>query len=192
MRNKFAGFFWKGLLTLLPIYLTFYFLYWLITNIEINLGGVLKVFIGHWYFPGLGLITGIVIILFIGLLTQIYIAQWLVNLIEKLVKKMPIIGDIYSSVQSLTNYFSSSGKVKGKEVVMVEFNGIELLGIITRNDFKKAPKGMVESADIVAVYIPMSYQIGGFTVYLPENKIRKISMEQKSALKWSFMAGIEE
>lgn len=192
IKNRIASIFWKGFFTILPIYLTFYFIYWLVTSIERNLSQLLKTIIGTWYFPGLGLLMVIVVIFVIGILMQVYIAQYFIQLIEKVVQRMPLIGDLYSSLQSLTKYLSSSGQVKGKEVVMVEFNGVELLGIVTRTDFSEAPDGVVEKEDLISVYLPMSYQIGGFTIYLPNDKIRKVDMTQKSALKWALIGGIGE
>lgn len=192
IKNRIASIFWKGFFTILPIYLTFYFIYWLVTSIERNLSQLLKTIIGTWYFPGLGLLMVIVVIFVIGILMQVYIAQYFIQLIEKVVQRMPLIGDLYSSLQSLTKYLSSSGQVKGKEVVMVEFNGVELLGIVTRTDFSEAPDGVVEKQDLISVYLPMSYQIGGFTIYLPNDKIRKVDMTQKSALKWALIGGIGE
>lgn len=192
IKNKVASIFWKGFFTILPVYLTFYFIYWLVTSVERGLGQLLKTIIGTWYFPGLGLLMTIAAIFVVGVLMQVYIAQYFIQLIEKIVQRMPLIGDLYSSIQSLTKYLSSSGRVEGKEVVMVEFNGIELLGIVTRSDFSKAPDGIVEKEDLISVYLPMSYQIGGFTIYLPKDKIRKVDMTQKSALKWALIGGIKE
>lgn len=192
IKNKFAGLFWKGFFTILPIYLTCYFIYWLVTNVENMVGQLLKTIIGAWYFPGLGLLIATAIIFVVGILMQVYIAQYIVKIVEKLVQKIPLIGDLYSSIQSLAKYFSSSDEIKGKEVVMVNINGVELLGITTRSDFSNAPKGIVEKENIISVYIPMSYQIGGFSVYVDRSKARKVDMPQKSALKWALIGGIEE
>lgn len=190
IKNKFASIFGKGLLTILPVYLTVYFIYWLMTGIEKNLGQLLKTILGTGYFPGLGVLLTMVIICVTGVLMQVYVAQYSIQMLEKLVRKIPLVGDLYSSVQSLTQYLYSK-KTKESTVVMVDMNGVEVLGITTRCEFSKAPRGVVEKDDIISVYIPMSYQLGGFTIYVPKNKTRKVDMSQKSALKWALIGGIE-
>lgn len=190
-KETLTGIFWKGILTILPIYLTFYFIYWLISSIEKNLHQVLKPLFGAWYFTGLGFIAAIMLIFAVGLLMQTYITKFLVSSFDHIVNKTPLIGDLYSSFQSLAKYFSVE-KIQGKEAVMVDINDTELLGIITRSDFSTAPGGIVENNDVVSVYIPMSYQIGGFTIYVSKKNIRKVDMGQKQALKWSLIGGIEK
>jgi len=69
--------------------------------------------------------------------------------------------------------------------------GVDVLGLVTRDDFAKAPKDM-GSKDTVAVYLPMSYQVGGYTVYVSKKTIRPIDMSKKDALRWTLMAGVDE
>jgi len=191
IKHKAASIFLKGLLTLLPIYLTVYFVVWLAARVEATFRGFLESAVGNYYFPGLGLLTGIVIVFLIGIFMQIYIAQYISGLIDKLIQKLPLIGELYSSIQSLTKYLSSSHPEKGQEVVMVEVNGMEVLGIVTRTDFSQAPEGVVEKEQVVSVYVPMSYQVGGFTLYVNGNQLRPVDMSQKAALKWALIGGIQ-
>ena len=193
IKDKVAAIFWKGLLTILPLYLTFYFIYWLLSSVEKNIGGLLEKIMGNWYYPGFGLLATIVLVFIIGILMQVYITQYLVSLFDRLVKKIPLISDLYTSIKSFTSYFSSNNDIEGKEVVMVSLYGIELLGLVTRSDFSKAPTGIVqERKTVISVYIPMSYQVGGFTVYLTKDNIRSVDMSPKAALKWALMGGIED
>jgi len=192
-KGKLSSILWKGLFTLLPLYLTFYFLLWLISSIESTFSVALKTLFPSFYFPGMGLLSAIVIIFFIGLLMQNYIAQYLTELLEKKLNKLPVIGELYSSIESITKYLSSGDDIKGKEVVMVHFKNadVQLIGIVTRKDFSEAPKGVGDES-LVSVYLPMSYQIGGFTVYVPKDSIHRVEMSQKQALKWALIGGIKE
>ena len=72
IKKKVSAIFWKGIFTILPIYLTFYFIYWLLSSIEKNAGELLKKIIGDWYYPGLGLLTAVVLIFIVGILMQVY------------------------------------------------------------------------------------------------------------------------
>jgi uncharacterized membrane protein len=56
----------KGLLTILPIGLTLYFVYWLGVTTESLLSKPIKLAIGENYWPGMGLITGFVLLFVVG------------------------------------------------------------------------------------------------------------------------------
>jgi uncharacterized membrane protein len=66
---------------------------------------------------------------------------------------------------------------------------VRLLGLVTLDDMKSAPSGLGDE-DTVAVYLPMSYQMGGFTVYVPRSKIAPVDMSAKEALQWAVTAGV--
>jgi len=51
------------------------------------------------------------------------------------------------------------------------------------------PKGIAEE-DMVSVYLPMSYQIGGYTVYIPKKYVTAVDMTRKEAIKWTLTAGM--
>ncbi|QBS08759.1 DUF502 domain-containing protein [Legionella israelensis] len=192
LNGKISSIFWRGFLTLLPLYLTLYFLIWLLSSIETTFSKPLILFIGEYYFPGLGLFTAFLFILFIGLIMKMYVAQAINKLVNSILNKLPLVGEIYNSIQNLTKYLSSSDKIEGKEAVMVhvESMDLKLIGIVTRKDFEDAPEG-IGNAKMVSVYLPMSYQIGGFTVYVPKKSITTINMTQNEALKWVFFGGIK-
>ena len=74
---------------------------------------------------------------------------------------------------------------------MVEIGetGIECMGFITRDDFRDLPPG-VGSEDRVAVYLPMSYQIGGHTVMVPRCRVRVVDMALDQAMRFALTAGM--
>ena len=66
---------------------------------------------------------------------------------------------------------------------------LHLIGFVTREDFRGTPFGLAD-ADTVAVYLPMSYQIGGYTVLLPRRLIEPIDMSVEDALRFAVTAGM--
>ena len=62
----------QGLLAVVPITLTIYALYWLITSVERTLTPIIP---AQYYFPGLGVVTGIVLLFFAGLLVNAYVIK---------------------------------------------------------------------------------------------------------------------
>lgn len=65
-----------GLIAVLPIAATFYLLVWLMTAAEDVLGGLLKFSLpGGWYWPGMGVAAGVVMIFLVGLVKENFFAR---------------------------------------------------------------------------------------------------------------------
>ena len=41
-----------------------------------------------------------------------------------------------------------------------------------------------------AVYVPISYQLGGYTIYLPRSRLTPINMSVEDALRFAITAGM--
>ena len=178
-----------GLITVLPIVLTLYLLYWLVVTSERFMGGVLqwalpKVF----YFPGLGTIAGLVLVFFVGLLMKAVLVRQIFAFGEGLVYRLPIIKTIYSAIRDLFEFFSPK-KEQFDRVVIVNVNDMEMIGFITQDDPERLPESF-RNPDSVLVYIPMSYMIGGFTLLIPKRDIKPCQMNMEEAMRFVLTAGI--
>jgi uncharacterized membrane protein len=78
------------------------------------------------------------------------------------------------------------------QVVAVTLPGTSwrLLGFVTRAEFTDLPAG-IGTASEVAVYLPMSYQVGGYTVIVPREAVRAIEMSREEAMKFILTAGLK-
>ena len=193
MLNKLKSIFVKGLLTVLPIAITIYLLVWLISLFGDSVNHILKTIAPGLANTGLSFVIGIALIFVVGLLVNMWIGQKLKAYVDKLLGRIPVVSDIYSSIKSLSDYLGGNSQLQAvDQVVMVQFGGAEVIGLVTREDMQDAPKGMVSSKDTIAVYLPMSYQVGGYTVYVSKKAIRPIYMKKKDALRWTLMAGVKQ
>ncbi|MCJ7596161.1 MAG: DUF502 domain-containing protein [Desulfobacterales bacterium] len=177
-----------GLVTMAPIVATFYFLYWLFGSAEALLGRLIRLVIpDHFYRPGMGLAAGVVLIFFIGLLMHAWIVQSLFDWGERLLYKVPIIKTVYGSIRDFLHFFSRPGKGgdEFRQVVMVPLGetGMEAMGFVTRKDFSDLPKG-IGTEETVAVYMPLSYQIGGHTLMVPRSALRGVDMSIEKAMRF--------
>jgi uncharacterized membrane protein len=43
----------------------------------------------------------------------------------------------------------------------------------------------------VAVYLPMSYQVGGYTLFLPRSALTPIDMSREDAMRFILTAGLK-
>lgn len=182
-------YFFRGLITVLPIALTLYLLLVFLTWTERAALSLLSPFIGSFYVPGMGLLLGILGILLIGYLVSKERVQKIFHFVEMPFTNTPVIKSIYSSLKSFADYFSPSAKADTQHVVVLRIPGqaLELVGLITRRGTEGLPDGFL-SGDRVAVYLPMGYMIGGYTVFVPTDWVQPIDMSVEEAMRASLIA----
>lgn len=175
--------FFKGLATIIPIALTLIICLWLAGIAENGFGNMIKWFIPEsWYIRGMGLVVGILAVMGIGLLSQVWLFRKLIDLGEGILDRMPVVKSVYRATKDFVEYFSGDGTEKFSQVVMVRHPslGISLLGFITREDFSTLPFGKEGE---VAVYLPLSYQIAGYTIFIPREWCEPIDMPFEDAVR---------
>jgi len=183
--NALGKLFLKGLAVVIPVTLTLAILWWIATSAERLLGTVLKFALpAGWYVPGMGLIAGLALIALIGLLSHVLIFQKLFNLGETIFNRLPLVKTIYTAIKDFIDYLNPEKENKMGKVVMVQLPGQEfqLIGFVTREQFDDLP--FTPSADDpVAVYMPMSYQIGGYTLFLPRSCLTPLDIPFEQGMK---------
>lgn len=184
--------FLRGLFTVLPISLCVYMLYLFFIWAETLSYGILKWIFGDvsfHYVTGMGVILTLALIFLLGLLMSTPIMQMLFFAVELPFKNVPILKSIYTAIKDLTDYFSPKTKKKTNVVVAVKHpkHPIELVGFLTRDNLNNLPKGLSKQGK-VAVYLPLSYQIGGYTVFIPKEWITKLDISVEDAMKLSLTA----
>ncbi|HEY8272580.1 MAG TPA: DUF502 domain-containing protein [Pseudobdellovibrionaceae bacterium] len=175
--------FLKGLFTFLPIAVTIYILYAGIIIMESMLGTTVQRLFPSLYVPGVGLILTVVFIFLLGLVLNNLLTASLFSNIERQLMKVPFIKAIYSPLRDVMNLFSQNGSKDLKSVVLVEIGdgNIKALGLVTRDNFKDLGVGQ-HFNDHVAVFVPFSYGLGGFTLLVHRSKITEIDMPAEKAM----------
>jgi uncharacterized membrane protein len=64
-----------------------------------------------------------------------------------------------------------------------------LIGFVTREDLTQLPDGLNNGTEI-AVYLPMSYQIGGYLVFVPKSKVQPLNLSVEDASRLVLTAGM--
>lgn len=181
-----------GLITLLPVILTVYVLYWFAVSTEDWLGNLIRhVVPNHWYWPGMGLVAGLLLAFAVGLLMHAYVVRQLFSLTEQLFYRVPLIKSIYGSLRDFLDYFSPQAKREFEQVVSISIGetGMELIGFVTQANPEKMPDDFGGS-DRLIVYIPLSYMIGGYTVLVPRDRVRPLDMSMEEAMRFVLTAGV--
>jgi uncharacterized membrane protein len=189
--RSFGKLFLTGLVVLLPVAVTLAFLGWLLRTAESFFGRIIEPLLGSWYFPGMGMALGVVFVTVVGLLAQAYFFRKLIEMSEGLLERIPLVKTVYGGVRDLIGLFHGDGTRRMSKVVRVRLPGTEfhLIGFVTREDFEGLPRG-IAGPQQVAVYLPMSYQIGGYTVIMPRDHVEPIDMSFEDAMRYTVTAGL--
>ena len=183
--------FLSGLLAVVPITLTIYLLYWLGSSAEEMGGAMLKLLLPEgYYYKGMGLASGIALILAVGILLKAWIFRTLFQWGEALVAKVPMVRSVYNSIRDLMQFVSKSeGSPQGQVVsVDIEGQGMSVIGFLTQENVNQLHPSLPEGH--AAVYIPMSYMIGGWTVIVPQERVTPIDMPINTAMRFAITAGM--
>lgn len=183
-------YFVRGLLTALPLGLTVYLLYVFLKWTETLAMRMIQPFIGDIYVPGMGLLLGVMGIFVLGFLVSQRWVGKLFLLIELPFTNLPVVKSIYSSLKDFANYFSPrSDQSALQTVVALRLPGqeIEIVGLVTRQSMDDLPTGLLQG-DRVAVYLPMGYMIGGYTLFVPRAWVQPIDMTVEEAMRASLFA----
>lgn len=181
-----------GLITLLPVVVTLYLLYWFVVTTESLLGDVIRTLVPEdLYRPGMGVVAGLMVAFFVGLLMHSLIAQRLFSGGERIIYRLPLIKSVYLSIRDLLDYFSSEKKKEFEQVVAVKFGetGMQAVGLVTQTDMNHMPADFRQK-DSLLVYFPMSYGIGGFVVLVPRSATRRLNMSMEDAMRFTLTAGV--
>ncbi len=181
--------FLRGLLAITPVAVTVALLIWIFWILENAFSVPIRALIGPYYFPGLGIIVALIFIFIVGIIINNWLIQKIYQFNDKVIRKIPLIKTIYNSISDVVNFFNSDSKQTLNRVVMLDLNGWRILGFVTREGFEDLPEGIGDDHE-VAVYIPFSYQIGGFTFMVPKANLKEVNISVEEAMRFAITAGI--
>jgi uncharacterized membrane protein len=184
--------FLTGLITILPVVLTLYLLYWLVVSAETALGKAIRLVLPQdLYWPGMGTIAGLLVVFLVGVLMHAYVVQRLFAWGEQVLYHVPVIKTVYRSIRDFLDYFSPARKDEFQQVVAVSIGetGMQLIGFVTQALPERLPEDYRRD-DSVLVYMPMSYMIGGYAVLLPRSAVRPLDMSMEEAMRFTLTAGV--
>ena len=181
-----------GLVTILPVALTIYLIYWLIVSTETVLSSIIRSFMpDRFYWPGIGVIIALVTAFIMGLLMRAYIVQQLFTTGEQFLYRMPLIKSVYKAIRDFFSFFSPTEKKEFEQVVSVSISdtGMKMIGFVTQAIPENMPKGFTEE-DSIIVYLPMSYMIGGYAMLVPRSSVTPLHMNMEDAMRFTLTAGV--
>jgi uncharacterized membrane protein len=184
--------FLTGLITILPVVLTGYLLYWLAVTAESVLGKLIRLVLpADWYWPGMGVVAGLAVVFAVGLLMHAYVVQRLFTRAENMLYHVPVIKSVYRAIRDFFDFFSPAKQKDFHQVVAVTLGdtGMQLVGFVTEGRAERLPRDF-GGEDRLLVYLPLSYMIGGYTVLLPRSAVRPLDMSMEEAMRFTLTAGV--
>ena len=184
----------SGLVTVLPLALTVYVIWWLVHTLEGWLRQALialKIVRPEHYWPGLGLIAGFLLLLLVGSLVNAYAGKILLRYWDEFLGRIPFVKTLYGGFRDVVSLLpSGSGEKRDlQRVVLARISDVRAIGFVTREDVPSALHAH-GGRDWVTVYFPMSYAFGGYTLYLPRNLIEPLDISVEDAMRLAITAGL--
>ncbi len=183
------GTFIAGLFVMIPIGITIFILKFLFNFTD----GILSSYLDNLFsiithqelhLPGLGIITGAVVIYLAGLLATNVLGTQLLKLGDNLMSRIPLVNAIYSSSKQLTKVFRE-GKTSYRRAVFVEWPrpGVKAVGFVTAEVVRNGER-------LVVVYIPtMPNPTSGFALFFREEDVSDSGMSVEEAVKFVVSGG---
>src|SRR5215203_4102677 len=109
--------------------------------------------VGH-YIPGLGVVLSLLLLLVTGVVLRNLLGRQVLEGMESLVRRVPIIGAVYSGAKTFSETVLTEKGSSFKQVVMVEFPraGMFSVGFITADDLEDVQAKTAQ--DVVCVFVP--------------------------------------
>ena len=183
--------FFNGLSIIVPTALVLYILIWIIKSTELLFKPIISLVVPEsYYIAGMGFVSGIMLVFFVGLMLKLWIVQKLRSYFEELISKTPILSTLYGGIKDSFNFFSSLKKDKENRVVLVDVPAMnaKMIGLVTLKDFKNFND--LEMDEPVLVYLQMSYQAGGYSMFIPKEHVKPLDMSIEEAMRFIMTAGM--
>lgn len=172
----------NGLILLVPIVITLLVVSEVLHFTEGVLGKHLP-----FYFPGLGIITVVLGIYFVGWISSYWIMRRMIHYGEVLLGKIPVVKFIYNSVKHLSTAVFESNNMFD-HVVLVPFHQSKALGFIMAD----VPSVLKEKLgdDYVCVFVPWSLNMtSGTNLFVRKQDVIYLDISSESALQYMLTAG---
>ena len=186
IRNNFIA----GVVALIPIGITLYltlFIIKLSTKLipkEINPNNYLPFDI-----PGVEILIALLIITLTGWLSLSFLGKKFFEILNNILKKIPILRTIYSAIGQMTESFTKTDN-KQKSVVLLEYprQGVWAVGFATKEN-----EGLIKEKikeDLINVFVPTTPNpTSGFLLLVPKKDLIFLDISFEQASKFIVSAG---
>lgn len=194
--NLLKRYFIAGLLVLLPLWVTFEAIFFLMGIFDRSLRLIPDQYqpeaLLGFAIPGFGLIVSFAIVVMTGMLVANILGGRIVNWWEKILSRIPLVRSIYTAVKQIVEAMVGTGQKTFQQVYLVEYprKGLWTLGFKTSSDIGEAQFKTGASA-VINIFIPTTPNpTSGFFIMVAEHDVVKLDMSVDDALKMLISGGV--
>ena len=187
---RLRNYFFTGAVVLVPIGITIYLTLFIIKlSSRILPKGINP---NHYLIndiPGIEILITVVFITFIGWLSLSFLGKKLLDLLNSIFKKIPILRTIYSAIGQMTETFTKTdGKKKTDVLVEYPRKDIWAVGFATRDNTGEITEKT--GKELVNVFVPTTPNpTSGFLLMVPKKDLIYLDMDFEQASKFIVSAG---
>ena len=174
-----------GLAALLPLYLTFLVIKFLFVTLEEMSDPILKRF--NLDIPGLGIILTVLLIYILGFLVTNFLGRKIFNIGERIVKKVPIVNIIYTTLKQITDTFTkgSTDTFEGAVYIQYPRQGLWTMAFISGESKTK------DGVPYYHLFVPTTPNpTSGFFLMIPQADTVATGMSVEDGLKTIISGGL--
>ncbi len=188
--------FFTGVATVFPIGITAYILFIVFRYADGLLGKYINAYLLKRFgykIPGLGILLGLILIVFIGMIANHIIGRRLVPFLERHFLRLPLVRHIYSPAKQLSDFLFREKEGGGpfNKVVLAQYpcEGSYSLGFLTNECVEEFNSKLGTDVLVVLISTPPSPFTGPLVV-LPKDKIKVLDIPMEAAIKFVVSGGI--
>ena len=138
--------------------------------------------------PGLGFLTAVLLILFIGTIATNVVGRRIIARIERLLVHVPIFRSVYPSVKQLLESFSPEKRSSFKAVVLAEHprKGEFVFGFVTAEVLIEGPEAKLS---MVTVFVPTNNLYLGDVIVVPKDDVMATGLTVEEGIRIILSAG---
>ncbi len=191
--SRLRNYFFAGAVVLIPIGITLYLSIFIIKASskllpkELNPNHYL-----NFEIPGIEIIIAVIVITFIGWLSLSFLGKKIIEIINTVLKKIPILRTIYSAIGQMTESLTKKDNNQ-KSVVLLEYpkKDVWAVGFATKEN-----KGIINDKignDLVNVFVPTTPNpTSGFLLMVPKKNLIFLDISFEQASKFIVSAGTSD
>lgn len=195
--SRLRGYFLTGLIIVGPVAITIYVVWWFINLVD----GWVKPLIPDAYLPdnflpfnvpGVGLVVGILMLMFVGALAANLFGRTLVGYGVMMLDRMPVVRGVYRLLKQIfTTVFSKTG-TGFKRVGLIEFPRRGLYALVfVSGDPPAEVKGKLDNGELMTVFMPNAPNpTTGFVLFMPAKDVTLLDMPIDDGVKLVISAGL--
>jgi uncharacterized membrane protein len=196
MGVKLRRYFLTGLLSTLPIAVTLYVLVWVYNWSNSIIGSILRAIDAEpsrWllpFLPILGIVATLGLVALVGALAGNYVGRLLFGAIDRSIKTIPLVREVYNAVQQISHTLLGQPEVQFQRAALIEYprKGLYILCFIASPQVGRKLSPLPEGYSVVLV--PTSpVPASGMAIVVPTADVIPLDISIEDALKYVVSAG---